>query len=316
MDVQPTNVNFYRYQFQDLLADRTPPRQETNVTTSRPLIADVFISRSLANSSPPAPQGIGEMKHPFTNSGTAPMVEEMTGPVEQTKEKDDTWFTDSAFKYILGSNYLKPQLSIREEIENEIRRRKKRGLPCPYADKNNRCSLLYVRCGDRLQYGTRETQEQINLSHNCLYKPKAIGKYILVVDENKIIRDFCKNSIELFFKYESNKIVTAATGNEAIDILNRLKIEGKQCGLIICASQLPGISGYEIVDELFLRNYNTEVLLAKGQGEQQKEPVNYLGNKEIIPHKTLVKNIITKPFHSSTFINALKNMEINQLFKT
>jgi CheY-like chemotaxis protein len=316
MDVRPTNVNFYRYQFKDLLADRTLPRQRTSTDTSRPLIADVLISRSAANSSPPAPQGIGEMKHPVTNSATAPVIEEFTEPVEQPKEKDDTWFTDSSFKYILGSNYLKPQLSIREEIENEIRKRKKSGLPCPYTDRNNKCSMLFVRCGDRLQYGTPETQEQRNLSHSCLYRPETTGRYILIVDENKTIRDFCKNSIELFFKYDSKYIITAATGNEAIDILNRLKVEGKQCGLIICASTLPGISGYDIADELFLRNYNTEIIVSKEQGEKEKEPEKHSGNKEIIPHKTLVKKIITKPFHSSTFINALKNTEINHLFNT
>lgn len=312
MDVQPTNVNFYRYQFQDLLSDRPSNRTETNTHSNRPMIADVFISRNIANSSPPAPQGIGEIKHSVTNSATTPIIEEPTEPVEQSKEKDDTWFTDSAFKYLVGSNYLKPDLNIREEIENEIRKRKKAGLPCPYADKNYRCSVLFVRCGDRLQYGTPESLEQRNMSHACLYRPKTIGKYILIVDEKKIIRDFCKNSIELFFNYNSKFIVTASSGNEAIDILNKYKIEGKQFGLIICASNLPGISGYAVADELFIRNYNTEVIVSKGLNE----PDNLTGSKTAIPQKTLIKKIITKPFHSSTFIKSLKDMDISQLFKS
>ena len=314
MDVRPPNLNLYRYDFRDLLLERAETRTPTTPQRSEPLIADIFISRPPPRFAP-APQGLGELKHAPTKKSENPDIKDTTDTVQQVDEKDDSWLPESAFKYNAASSYYKPALEVRQRMENEVRKRKKAGLRCPHTDKNFHCSALFIRCGDRIQFANPETLEQKNMPHNCLYRPKRAGKYILIVDDNKAVREFCKNSIELFFNYKSENIITVGSGVEAIDALNRFKLEGKQCGLLICDTELPGISGYDVVDQLFERNYNTEVMLTKEQSRDLRQPYNFKGLREIVPKKTVVKKIISKPFHSLTFINALKSLDISHLFE-
>lgn len=312
MDVRPLDITFYQYQFQDLMAARNRRQSLQRTQTSRPLVADIVVSHN-QTATPPAPQGVGEMKYTITEPAKIPVVESLEEPVKQPEPKEDSWFSDSAFKYLIGGEYFKPPLGIREEMEDEVRKRKIAKLPCPFADKNNHCSALFIRCGERIQFASPETLEQRNQPHTCLYRPQQKGKYILIIDENQAIRDFCKNSLVLFFNYESDKIITANSGHEAVQLLKKLKIEGKQCGLLICSTSLSGISGYKVVNELFDRNFNTEVILTKNEHDEIQEPKDYKGVKEIIPEKTIVKKIISKPFHSSTFINTLTDLDIKQL---
>lgn len=315
MDVRPPAINLYRYNFQDLLLESSRARIAKTGVISDPLIAQVFVSRSHANSSPRAPQGIGENKHAATRTADSAELENTGETVQQVTEKDDSWLPDSAFHYNAARGYFRPPLAVRQRMESEVRKRKKAGLPCMFADNNFHCSALFIRCGDRIQYANPESLEQKNMPHTCLYRPRRAGKYILIVDNNKAVRDFCRNSIELFFNYSGNNIVTAGSGYEAIEQLNRFKVEGKQCGLLICDTNLPGLSGFEVVNELYNRNYNTEVILTREEHATQQVPKNFKGLREIIPEKAVVEKIISKPFHSQIFINALKSMDINHLFE-
>ncbi len=318
MDVRPPALNLYRYNFQDLLLENAKERVARTGTRSDPLIAQVFVSRSHTNAAPRAPQGVGEYKHAATRKTRTHEKSEVanTGDtVQQVNEKDDSWLPESAFQYNAGRSYFKPPLSVRQRMESEVRKRKKAGLPCMYADKNFHCSALFIRCGDRIQYANPESIEQRNMPHTCLYRPRKAGKYILIVDDNKAVRDFCSNSIELFFNYNGNNIFTAGSGHEAVEQLTRFKLEGKACGLLICDTDLPGISGFEVVNELYNRNYNTEVLLTREEHSTLQAPPNFKGLREIIPEKAVVEKIISKPFHSQTFINALKSMDISYLFQ-
>ncbi len=318
MNVRPVITNFYRYNFKDLLANKPSEDTSKSAEKKQPLIADIFVSRRSAvpSASSPAPQGIGEMKHAATEIGKNPIPEDQAIDLKQVTEKDADWTLESALKNDIDANYYKPPLTVRQEMESKVRKCKKANLPCHHADRNFNCSALYIRCGDRIQFAIPESTEQKNMPHVCLYRPEKNGSYILIIDSNKAIRQFCKTSIEVFFKYDSDKIVTAESGHKAIDILNNFKIEGKQCGLIICDTNLTGISGYEVVDELFDRNYNTEVIMTKEQNQQFSEPPGFMGLQEIIPEQAIVKKIISKPFHSKTFINSLKEMDINQLLKS
>jgi CheY-like chemotaxis protein len=317
MDIDPISINLYRYRFPDLLLER---ENRTALPLSQPkpedtLITHIFTSHSNARSIIPAPQGVGEAKHTYSKSVQNPYAQTAEKPLEQVNQKDDSWFIESAFKYTVGSNYYKPPLETREKMESEVRRCKKAGLPCPHADNNFHCSALFIRCGDRNQFASPETLEQRNMPHTCLYRPKKTGKYIVIIDENEAIRDFCKNSIEIFLNYSSEYIITGTSGFEAAEILNKLKTEAKQCGLLICDANLSGITGFDIVNQLFERNYNTDVMLFKKQSEMLNQPQEFKGLNEIIDNKTIVKKIISKPFHSSEFINALKTMDLSPLFQ-
>lgn len=318
MNVRPVITNFYRYNFKDLVEKKSTTDTGKTSEIKQPLFADVFISRREAMPSPssPAPQGIGEMKHAATEGGKAPIPEEQANDLKQVTGKDTDWTLESSLKYDVDANYYKPPLNVRQEMEDRVRKCKKANLPCHHADRNFNCSALYIRCGDRVQFAIPESTEQRNMPHVCLYRPKKYGGHILVIDSNKAIREFCKTSIEVFFNYDSDKIITAESGHRAIDILNNFKIEGKQCGLIICDTNLTGISGYEMVNELFDRNYNTEVIMTREQSHQISEPPDFRGLEEIVPNKAIVKKIITKPFHSQAFINSLKELDISHLLES
>ncbi len=315
MDVRPPSFNLYRYNFQGLLLESAQERIAKASVKSNPLVAQVILSRPQANTVTPAPQGVGEMKHAATRQADSTELENTTDTVQPVNEKYDTWLPESAFHYNVASRYFKPPLNIRQRMESEVRRRKKAGLPCEYVDNNFHCSAKFIRCGDRKQYANPESLEQMNLPHTCLYRPRKAGKYILIVDENKAVREFCKNSIELFFNYKGDQIVTASTGYEAVKSLNRFKLEGKRCGLLICDTDLSGLSGFGVVNELYHRNFNTEVLMTKPENGHVQAPSNFKGLKEIIPEKAVVKKIISKPFHSKTFINALKSLDIISLLE-
>ncbi len=248
MEVQPPSLNLYRYNFQDLLLEKSKVRIVNADIKSDPLIAQVIVSRSTGHAVTPAPQGVGESKHAATRTTDSVELENTGETVQQVKEKDDSWLTESAFRYNAGNSFFKPPLAVRQRMETEVRKRKRSGLPCPHADKNFNCSALFIRCGDRIQFGNPESLEQRNQPHSCLYRPKKAGKHVLIVDENKAVRDFCKNSIELFFNYDSDNIVTVESGYEAIEALNKFKLEGKQCGLLICDTELPGMSGFDVVN--------------------------------------------------------------------
>jgi CheY-like chemotaxis protein len=316
MNVRPVITNFYRYNFRDLLANKPAEDTGRSIDEKKPLIADIYVSRRSVVPSSPAPQGVGEMKHAATEGGKAPIPEDQTDDLKQVTGKDADWTLESAVKYDVDTTYYKPPLAVRQEMESKVRKCKKANLPCHHADRNFNCSALYIRCGDRIQYAVPESTEQKNMPHVCLYRPEKNGNYILIIDSNKAIREFCKTSIEVFFKYDSDKIVTAESGHKAIDILNDFKIEGKQVGLIICDTNLTGISGYDVVTELFDRNYNTEVIMTKEQNQQFSEPPDFKGLQEIVPDKAIVKKIISKPFHSQAFINSLKELDISPLLES
>ncbi len=55
--------------------------------------------------------------------------------------------------------------------------------------------------------------------------------------------------------------------------------------------------------------------MTKPEDGHVQAPSDFMGLKEIIPEKAVVKKIISKPFHSKTFINALKSLDINSLLE-
>ncbi len=322
MDVRPVLTNFYRYNFRDLLlknqAEQTEQRPPAR---QQPLFANVITTRRSATYArpmpqPPAPQGVGEMKHAATEGGKTETPFTKDPALQQSDPKDDSWSLDTKVRQEVDTTYFKPPLSVRQRMEDRVRKCKKAGLPCPYADRNFNCSALFIRCGDRIQYGLPESVEQKNMPHTCLYRPKKSGAHIIIADRNKAIRDFCKNAIEVFYNYDEEKVATAGSAQEALDLLNSFKLEGKRCGLFICDTTLLGSAGFDVVTELFERNVNTDVILLKKEQEEFHKPQGFKGWEEIVPNKRLVKKVISKPFHSQDFIASLKEMDISQLLQS
>lgn len=310
MDIDPVAGNYYRFQFREFLqnkADSIPAQPETDPNI---IIADVFQKEQPIRQIVPAPQDLGEMKHSLSNK-TEPPVESGVNEIElqSVEPKDDRWLSDSSSKYSILTQFGIP-IPIREDMEIEVRRLKKSGRPCPHRDNNSFCSALFIRCGERRQFAIKETREQKNLAHHCKYIPQSTGDYVLIVDNDKTIREFCKTTLEIFFSYSEEKIVTIESAGKAIDALNRIKQENRLCSLALIDSDLPGKSGYELVNELYLRNFNVDVIMMSGQVPHFPKPPDFLGDREIISHKAIVVSAITKPFHSEALIELLQSLSL------
>ncbi|MBD3346259.1 MAG: response regulator [Chitinivibrionales bacterium] len=309
MEVDPIITNLYRLRFRQILADRAR-RQAANNARPDVLFTDLYISRNPNTETPPAPQGIGEYKHAVTDEPRKEQPDDTRNLVQPTAEKQDTWYPDSAFKYIVGSG-IGPSLTIRQQMESKVRTLKRKGEPCPHTTPKGACSALFIRCGDREQYAVGEDVKQRKLPHQCRYRPEKRGDYILIVDDDRAVRDFCKNSFELFFHYQGDKIETVDNGYKALDTLSLFKIADKQCGLVVVDVDMPGTNGYELVNELYDRNLNVEILLMKELDEHIPKPADYAGDREIIPQKKFVRKVLQKPFHSLAFVDSIKEMELD-----
>jgi len=312
MNVESVLSNFYRYNFKNLLNNFR--KSELEKFNKLPVIADIYTSRANKILSPVAPQDIEEIKKNFSPEDKNISDYNSEYIVNKIDPKDITNRSDTAAYHDLNPSFFKPALSLRQLMEKTACKCRKAGIQCPYADKNAHCSALFIRCSDRHQYAVPENAEQKNLPHICLYKPSISGDYILIIDKNKTVLEFCKSTIEFFYRYDSEKIVVATSTTEASNQLDRFKIEGKKPGLIIC-----DITLYEtwLFDLLTRRNYNTEVILTREQNQNYSSnnisTVNNISqNKE---EAGIVKKIIVKPFHSYTFLNSINTMNINKLLK-
>lgn len=302
MNVGNIKPHYYRYNFKDLLLSRskgqTPMQQG-------PLIAEVLVSDRAKHLYPPAPQGIGEAKHSTVKKSIGPAPANMLSTIQQIKGKDDSWLTESGFKYNAAENFFKPVLTIRRRMENEVYSCRKKGLPCPFTDKQSHCSALFIRCGDRKQFAVPESIEQKNLPHKCMYGPGKANAFIIITSQNKTMRDFCRNTIELFFHFDDNRIISAETGDKALNVLKNFKLENKQCGLLVCDEDNIEVSGTDVVTELHTRNYTTEIILLEKREQVQGQRIHFLQDNNF-PGKERGLYRLKKPFHSSSLVDALK----------
>jgi CheY-like chemotaxis protein len=310
MAVDPVPDNYYRFQFREFLRKRAESIPAQPVRDPDLLIADVFQKEQPIRQMVPAPQDLGEIKHAFGDKPETPFESGANETeLKEVEPKDDRWLSDSSNKYSILAQFGIP-VPVREEMEIEVRRSKKSGRPCPHRDNNSFCSALFIRCGERRQFSIKETREQKNLVHRCKYVPQSQGDYVLIVDDDKAIREFCKTTFELFSGYSEEKIVAVESTEKAIGVLNRIKQENSLCGLALIDSDLPGASGYKLVNELYLRNFNVDVIMMSGLVPHFPKPPDFLGDREIIPRKAIVVSVIAKPFHSEALIELLQSLSL------
>lgn len=305
--MKPNNINFYRYNlpsFESL--DKTSEKK----APINP--ADTYESiQNRVSNSIIAPQGIGELKNSLIAKEGIPYPEP---DIKNVRSIDAaiSIANNKAFEN-RGEELFKPPIDVRSRIEEEVRKRKQAGLPCPFADNNYYCSALSIRCGDRTQFANPENREQKNMPHNCLYRAKEMGDQVLIVDSNRVICDFCKSSLELFFHVKKDNIKSAFSGQRAFDILNEFKLTSKQCGLLICSTNMSNPSALEIIREVYNRNYNTDILLIWDEfgGKLTKHEMEEM--KVIVQDNEIIKAVLLKPFHSQTFIEAIKKIKSDHM---
>ncbi len=305
--MKPNNINFYKYNppsFESL--DKTVSKN-SNIT---PKDSYESIQNRLSNSII-APQGLGELKHTSIPKDKIPYPEKDINNIKSINAAVSV--TNNKIFENRSEDFFKPPVDVRSRIEEEVRKRKQAGLPCPFADNNYHCSALSIRCGDRTQFANPENREQKNLPHDCLYRANKQGDQVLIVDSNRVVCDFCKTSLELFFHEKRENIRTANTGQKAFDILNEFKMTSKQCGLLICSTNLSNPTGLEIIREVYNRNYNTDILLIWDEfgGKLSKSEMEEV--KSIVKDREIIKAVLLKPFHSQTFIEAIKKIKADHM---
>lgn len=255
---------------------------------------------------PPAPQGIGEAKHAAVDTPRPSSEPPARDEPQQNSRPHLATSQENAHRYAVHS-----RMSVsdsRRRMENTVRRAKALCAQCPFRDERSQCTKPFIRCGDRLQYSMRETSKQRAGLHNCMYDPENRGDTVLIVDSNENMQEFCRSSFALFFDYPVEKIITTGSAGQALDYLGESKVRENRIGLLISDINLPGTSGYELVNELYYRNFYIDVILMSDKGRTVSPPPGYMGEEEIVPGISMVKGYITKPFHSETLTKMLQSI--------
>ena len=199
-------------------------------------------------------------------------------------------------------------LESRKNMEDSIRAIKRARRQCPYCGPEQQCTKVFIRCGQRAQFSQRETIAQQVLPHDCGYFPLQRGANALIVEGDERVREFCKQSLALFLGRDDATITTTDSASVAIAEINRSKINKKGLGLVIVDAGLPGNSGYWLVNELFQRNHNADIIMTRDPSAYSPMPKDFSGNVEILPNERFVNVVLSKPFHSEELIDALKKL--------
>jgi DNA-binding NtrC family response regulator len=157
----------------------------------------------------------------------------------------------------------------------------------------------------------RESGNERTFLHRCLYDWRLRGDRVLIVDDEEKMRNFCSSAFALFLHIDESRISTAPSVDRAIDLLMRSKIEGRKFGLVITDILMPGKSGYDLVNELYDRNFDVEIVLMKEEHEVVRFPQEYRGTTEVLPNRPFVSGILIKPFHSETLVLEVKKLRFN-----
>jgi CheY-like chemotaxis protein len=305
--MDPILPSYYRLRLNEALQNRLdlPADTSDDDTTGDILFSDVLTMKTIANRQPPAADP-GEAKHVPFDKKTSGDFAPNTINIKRLDPASEPQSADYARSYREQSRIDASDL--RKKMEDRIRRCKRASSPCPFKDDNGQCGMPFVRCGDRLQFSMRETGVERQFFHRCTYDWRNRGENVLIVDDDPTMLDFCKSSFALFLNFDAEKIVTASSAAQAIDLLARSKVEGRKFGLVISDIVMPGRSGFDLVSELYNRNFDVEVVLMREAHELPVSPPDYRGEVEVLPNIPFVTTTLIKPFHSETLVAEVRKL--------
>ena len=304
MDLGEILPSYFRYNL------RTGPSDQVQVPPARRdfLFIDMVMGIKPTQKYVNAPQDLGEFKHgPFDQKPLEPLTfnPQAVASMEQSALATTA---KQAHQYRSFSRFS--LLETRKTLENSVRKLKRQRLPCPFQASDLQCTKVFIRCGERTQFSKRETIPQQRSEHGCKYSLSDFGECTLIVDKDQRIQEFCKQTLQLFFTGRSMEIFTAETPAMALEMINRSKLSGQRFGLVIIDAGLPQNGGYWLVNELFQRNHDCDIILTTDKSSRLKPPGDYLGESEILPDDRFVNIVLTKPFHSDTLITAVKKLRL------
>lgn len=212
-------------------------------------------------------------------------------------------------KEILSSLKL-PKLteSERNSLEDRVRIQKRKREKCSFAGINGECCKPDIRCGERSQFSGRETNKQQAQPHRCLYSPYFSGDNVIIVEPDPMMREFFLNTFKIFLNFDMEKIVALSSAEEAIKQVQRFKLQNRLIGLLIVNTDLPGAGAFSLVNDIFKRNINSEILLIGASEFSHSRQKSFLGEKEIEPGLPFISARLQMPVHTERLIE-----EINKL---
>jgi CheY-like chemotaxis protein len=201
---------------------------------------------------------------------------------------------------------------ILQTLEQRVRKIKRNRLPCPFLGADQTCTKPHIRCGERSQYSMRESLRQSSQSHTCNYAPQQRGEYVLMVDDNEQMLRFLSSSFALFLHYSPDKILTATSVSEALSVLSQAKMGSQSIGLVLIDVIMPGRTGYDLVNELYERNHDVEIVLMHSASEPLVPPADYHGDNEVSPGQKVVSAVLLKPFHSGELTQTIASLQFGR----
>ncbi len=309
MDVEKVLPPYYRYNLDSSLNERPRAAQAKQDY----LFIDAIMGVKPPYSAVKAPQDIGETRHSLLDEKPSEETAEAAGNDSEVQSIEETFQASTADKALRYRAYSRLNLlESRRAMEDAVRTNKRLRRECPYRSDNRLCTKVFIRCGQRSQFSLRETMAQRVRPHGCNYVPSNRGGHILIVESDPHIREFCKQTVALFFGLDDAAVATTDSVKHAIELLNRSKMENTEYGLIIIDVSLPKDDGFGLVNELYRRNYNSGIILTKNGASPMRPPKDYIGDKAVAPNERFVGIVLPKPFHSETLVQALKKLNFKE----
>ncbi len=196
----------------------------------------------------------------------------------------------------------------RGTIEEKVRLHKRKRQKCPFAGINGECCKPDIRCGERSQFSGRETNKQQSQPHRCLYSPYFSGDNVVIVEPDPMMREFLLNTFKIFLNFDMEKIIALSSAEEAMQQVQKFKLQNRLIGLLIINTDLPGAGAYTLVNDIFKRNCNSEIVLIGESELLHNSSKSFLGEKEIEPGLPFIASRLQTPVHTERLID-----EINRL---
>lgn len=236
---------------------------------------------------------------------TAPQIKEVTPVVEIPKEE---------LPKEIFSKAVQPKLSEseRNSLEDRVRIHKRKRMKCPFAGVNGECCKPDIRCGERSQFSGRENDRQQAQPHRCLYSPYFSGDNVIIVEPDPMMREFLLNTFKIFLNFDMEKIVALPNAEEAMSQVKKFKLQNRLIGLLIVNTDLPGAGAFTLVNDIYKRNINSEIVLISGSELSHSRSESFLGDKEIEPGLPFISSRLQTPVHTERLIEEINSLHFGK----
>ncbi len=158
----------------------------------------------------------------------------------------------------------------------------------------------FILCESRPGAGTRfdiyfplvQSGEDCLRSDQPLTTLKGGEETVLVVDDERYVREFIKEMLENF----GYRVILAASGEQALEIYTR---QGNQIDLVILDIMMPGLGGYKCLREILKLDGDARVLMASGWSPDLRQ-------RELL--RLGAAGFIRKPFDSGQLLKAIRKI--------